>query len=79
MGEENKEATPVVEEKPWYKSLSKVGTLVAVLAYAAEKLGPIFGYQLTIPNEFLDVLGLLGVTVAGWGFRNAIGRAIPSK
>lgn len=63
----------VVESVPWYRSKSKMGFIVFIVASTLKYGPPAFGKpEINLPVEVIDFLQTLGLGVGGYGLRDAL-------
>lgn len=55
----------------WEKSKGKLGALIAGAVYIIEAVLPAFDIHVKIPPEVFEVLIAFGITLAGFGIRDA--------
>ncbi len=60
--------TPVVDDKPWYKSKAKLAAVIMVVVSAIQPISTAFGHPYQVPLWVIEILTGLGV----YGVRDAI-------
>jgi len=53
---------------PWYQSKAKISAILMVVVIGVNKLSPVFGHPVEIPNEVFMILEALGI----YGLRDAM-------
>jgi hypothetical protein len=63
----------VVVSVPWYRSKTKMGALLSLVATGLKHVPPAFGYpSIDIPPEMLSLFQEIGIGIAVYGLRDAM-------